>query len=93
MIDSDRLRRAVHLDVSRCGAGWLVIGGTLAHRVDEDGVCDCRDQQVRGGRCKHALAVALSNGDADVRLALREIVALPRPQRHRVTAEAHHARV
>jgi hypothetical protein len=88
MIDLDRLARAIHLDDVRCGYGTMVSGGSLAHRVDDGGTCDCRDFEIRGGPCKHVLAVLLRNADAEVLKALRGLVPMPTPVRHRVGVQS-----
>lgn len=81
-----RLARAVHLDVEQLpDHTWRVLGGALEHLVSADATtCDCADFAMRGGACKHLLAVELRRGDPATLLALRELVPLPRPpQRHR----------
>lgn len=77
-LDPERLRRAVHLDVTPDGEGqWLVTGGDSSHKVSrvwEGMECDCADRAIRRTRCKHLLAVALSIGHPVALKALREIV-------------------
>ena len=75
-VDPGRLRRAVHLDAERQPDGsWRVSGGKGAHIVNADArTCNCADFEVRGGLCKHILAVRLMVLAADLRLALCAIV-------------------
>ena len=77
--DLDRLARAVHLDAERLDTGaWRVTGGANVHEVNADATaCDCTDYAVRGGSCKHLLAVKLRAGDSETLRKLRAIV----PQR------------
>ena len=89
-IDIDRLARAAHLHVEPRGESWIVTGGAAPHVVREDGtVCDCLDAiALRGGRCKHRLAVALAMGlDGELLAGLRVLVPEPHRQR-RFTREA-----
>lgn len=83
--DTARLARACHLDVERVTSGtWVVSGGARPHLVAADASsCDCTDFGVRGGPCKHILAVRLQAGDAETLRALRALVAAPRPARRR----------
>lgn len=79
MIDAGRLRRAVHLTVTEAGLHqWRVDGGRRPHVVTfAEGrlACDCRDQEIRGGSCKHILAVQLHRQlTPPLREALRAIV-------------------
>ena len=69
-IDPRRLARALHFDVDRCPSGWLVNG----RMVHEETGCVCPDRTVRGGPCKHELAVRLAAVDAEILDALRELV-------------------
>ena len=79
-MDSDRLRRAVHLDVITTGRDtWVVSGGSAPHRVTLYGsrfVCGCSDYSIRANVCKHQLAVRLSRGDPSVLQGLRELLPL-----------------
>ena len=79
-IDSARLARAIHLDVERMSNGaWVVSGGSRMHLVNAAATaCDCSDHAMRGGPCKHALAVRLASGDAETVRALRALVPRPR---------------
>jgi hypothetical protein len=81
LTNQHRLARAVHLDAKPLGNGaWLITGGTTDHRVGPQGSeCDCADWRVRGGPCKHVLAVQLRLGDVETIRALRTIVPLPSP--------------
>jgi hypothetical protein len=81
MIDLERLARAVHLDVEQIGNGaFMVSGGSRAHVVSKDSMCDCEDARRRRGHCKHQLRVALATGDPEVLLALRRLIPLPSRQ-------------
>ena len=75
-IDAARLARAIHLDVERRGDNaWTVSGGSQLHVVRADASeCDCSDHAMRGGPCKHALAVRLRLGDLETVRALRTLV-------------------
>jgi hypothetical protein len=75
-----RLARAVHLDAERiAGGAWTVTGGATPHTVTADAsACDCTDYTVRGGPCKHILAVRLRSGDSATLDALRGLVVAPR---------------
>ena len=80
-IDTERLRRAVWLDVKPVAPGqFLVSGGTTSHLVAIDGGfvrCNCEDSQRVGDACKHALACRLHGGDPTVVVALRMLVPTP----------------
>jgi hypothetical protein len=78
--DLGRLARAVHLDAVRLVNGaWRVTGGANVHEVTSEATaCDCTDYGVRGGACKHLLAVRLHTGDPETLAALRALVPLPR---------------
>ncbi len=80
--DMLRLQRAVWLDVERIGNGsWHVTGGSALRVVTPDGdSCSCDDHRIRGGKCKHRLAVALACGDAETVRALRSLIPAPRKQ-------------
>lgn len=80
MIDQARLARAVYLHAERQGDVWIVTGGAAPHVVRQavlDGpVCDCPDAiALRGGLCKHRLAVALAVLDGELLAGLRNLVA------------------
>lgn len=92
-MDTTRLARAVHLDVTADGPGrWLVSGGREPHTVTGDApdalTCDCTDAAMRPNElCKHRLRVLLALGNFDVVTALRALVPLPsRPRRSRGAA-------
>ena len=86
---------------------WLVTGGAAPHVVAEiesvtgcntpvpgrvvRETCDCVDFRLRGGPCKHVLAVRLRRGDAEALDGLRELVPAPRRPRTRRTATATEA--
>jgi SWIM zinc finger len=66
-----RLVRALSLKVVAVEVDlWRVDGGQSAHLVGPAG-CDCRDHAVRGGPCKHALAVALARCAPELRAAVQ----------------------
>ncbi len=79
-IDSNRLRRALFLDVAPHAEGrWTVTGGAEPHLVTRARTgsvrCDCLDALYRPQvRCKHNLAVALSRGERHVLTGLRELL-------------------
>jgi hypothetical protein len=78
-IDLVRLGKALHLDVAHAGNGmFTVTGGAEPHMVDGE-TCDCEDFRIRGGRCKHILAILLQQGDSEVLARLRDLV--PKQQR------------
>lgn len=81
--DPARLARAVHLDAVQLDDGsWKVTGGASEHDVNVDASsCDCHDFTVRGGSCKHMLAVRLRSGDSEAVEALRGLVVAPRRAR------------
>lgn len=76
----------MHLEAARTPDGpWLVTGGAADHLVTADGTsCDCTDYAMRGGPCKHMLAVRLRLGDAETLGALRSVIAPPSRPRRRV---------
>ena len=80
-IDTERLHRAIYLDVRPVAPGtYLVSGGTDSHTVVIDGGlvrCSCIDSQRVGDQCKHALIARLYCGDPSVVVALRMLVARP----------------
>ncbi len=80
-IDTERLHRAVWLDVKPVAPGrYLVTGGADSHVVVVDGgwvLCDCLDSQFTGDNCKHSLATRLHGGDPAVVKALRQLVVAP----------------
>lgn len=83
-LDTSRLARAVHLEAERIGNGaWTVSGGAgLHHVVSADATsCDCENYRLRGGPCKHALAVRLRLGDLGTLRPLRAIVPALRGRR------------
>ena len=71
---------AIFLDAQRVGPGrrYIVDGGASSHAVDLDADsgdrCDCPDYRWRGNLCKHVLIARLHQADAEVILALRELV-------------------
>ncbi len=83
VINPTRLARAVHLDCNRMNpSSFRVSGGAADHIVEVvngEVRCDGYDAQYHGENCKHSLLVRLIAGDADVVLALRKLVAPPRP--------------
>lgn len=81
-MDTNRLARALWLDVRRVGACYVVTGGRCPHRVtiaaDRSLCCDCPDFSYRGGTsCKHTIAVKLHQGDGPTLRALRALVPIP----------------
>jgi hypothetical protein len=64
LVDPARLERAKDLTVERRGDAWLVAGKLRSHVVSADASsCDCRDYEIRGGACKHILAVRRERGE------------------------------
>lgn len=77
LIDPNRLRRAVALEVTRDRDGWIVTGGRQPHRVTQKGRrlrCDCADFLVRRTVCKHRLRVALALGNPVIIASLKRII-------------------
>jgi SWIM zinc finger len=81
----ERLARACHLEAERQPDGaWRVSGGERTQLVDAAvRECSCTDFGVRGGACKHILAVRLRLGDPETLEALRLLVPPPRRARRR----------
>lgn len=81
-LDPVRVSRAVHLDATpQDDTTGRVTSADSFHLVnigDSGPLCDCRDFAIRGGPCKHVIAVGLANGDRQVLEALRRLV--PNPQ-------------
>ena len=76
-VDRVRLARAVHLTVHRVGPGrYRVEGGREPHLVEHT-VCNCVDDRMRHGACKHRLAVGLRYGNRQLLRALRDLVPKP----------------
>ena len=74
-IDPLRLLRALTLTVQPHPAGFTVSGGQTEHLVTPDLACDCPDHTTRK-RCKHVLAVQLSQNHPDV-LRMASVLADP----------------
>jgi uncharacterized Zn finger protein len=73
-----RLARAAALEAVPLGDGsHRVTGGAASHVVSAAG-CDCTDYGVRGGPCKHQLAVRLAGLEPKLREAIRELAAQAR---------------
>ena len=70
-IDPDRLRRALHLDVTPLPSGDFTVG---EYHVSPVWGCTCPDHRIRGVSCKHLLATRLHRLDPDIRNALKEAV-------------------
>jgi helicase len=67
-IDPYRVRRALDLNVTPKGDGFLVSGGLEPHLVAREGsqlVCDCADFG-KGRTCKHIFAVRMHGNDAEL---------------------------
>lgn len=65
-----RLARALSLKATSLGRDqWRVEGGEASHLVGPEG-CDCLDSRVRGGSCKHRLAVCLVTCEPELRAAV-----------------------
>jgi hypothetical protein len=73
--DPLRLLRALTLTVRPHQAGFTVSGGQAEHLVTTDLACDCPDHTIRK-RCKHILAVQLSQNHPDV-LRMASVLADP----------------
>ena len=70
-IDPDRLRRALHLDVTPLPSGDFTVG---EYHVSPVWGCCCPDRRIRGATCKHEIATRLARLDADILNALREVL-------------------
>lgn len=72
-VDVERVRRALFLTAKPAGDGFMVSGGQATWFVDAETGCACPDRQIRGGPCKHELAVQLRVLPPGIVAALRTL--------------------
>ena len=72
-----RLARGTQLEVDAIEPGrYRVTGGSSTHLVSVEG-CSCEDHRIRGGPCKHRLAVLLAGVAPELRQAINALAAEP----------------